>query len=107
MPYCTQKVALLLKLSHDSHCFGVIELKEGGVEDFGSAREIITLGLVYSPIRASAQLFGFDELDSLVAERSLGLVSRSQTLARKGESGTLPIYDLFLRPPLVGWDKWR
>ena len=70
----TQKVALLLKLSHDSHCSWIIELKEGWVQDFGSTWELITLGLVDSPIGASAQRLGFDELDCLVTKLSLDLL---------------------------------
>ena len=74
MPYCTQKATLLLKSSHDSHCSGVFELEEGRVQDFGSTWELITLGLVDSPIGTSAQRLGFDELDCLVAKLSLDLL---------------------------------
>jgi len=65
---------LLLESSHDSHCSGVSELEEGRVQDFGSTWEIITLGLVDSPIGASAQRLGFDELDVLVSKLSLDLL---------------------------------
>jgi len=74
VPYCTQKVALLLKSSHDSHCSWIIELEEGQVLDFRSTWEIIALGLVDSPIGASAQRLGFDELECLVAKLSLDLL---------------------------------
>ena len=74
MPYCTQKVALLLELSHDSHRSGVIGLEEDRVEDLPSTRQVITSSLVDSPIGASSQWFSFDELDCSVAKVSMVLL---------------------------------
>ena len=71
VPYCTQKIALLLKLFHDSHCSRVIGLREGRVENLPSAGQLITHGLVDSSIGTSAQGFSFDEFDCSVSKPSL------------------------------------
>ena len=68
VPYCTEKTALLLELSHYST---VIGLKEGGVEDLPSTGQVITLSLEDSSIGASTQLLSFYEMHTFVSKLQL------------------------------------
>ena len=83
--YGTQKMTLLLKVSHDTCISWGSELKEGRVEDFGSTGEVTTHGLADSTIRPKSKRLSFEELNSLVVKLILwvGLLSHHDELQTK------------------------
>ena len=65
VPQAAQEVDLSLEALHDAVGGGVPGLKEGGVQDFGGADELIALGLVHGSVRAVPQrvLLRLDQLN--------------------------------------------
>ena len=71
--YGTQKMTLLLKLSHNTCSSWGSELKEGAVENFSSTGQVITHGLADSTIRPNTERLSFEEFNSLIVKLILGL----------------------------------
>ena len=75
VPQPAQEVDLSLEALHDAVGGGVPGLEEDGVQDFGGADELVTLGLVHCSVRAVPQRVSlrFDQSNVTEAKTTLDL----------------------------------